>query len=247
MTVRYKTRGFVFKKENRMDADRMFSVFTEDFGRLEIFAKAIRKIDSKLRGGIDTFYFSQIEFIQGKNKKTLTDALLLESCGAVTQHPEKFEVARNISDILDAFLRGQEMDGKMWDCIKDTFTKLGLQKTNHKFLYYYFFWNFVSLLGYGPELSQCAGCRGVLSPKNLYFSNKEGGVVCGSCAQKQEGCNAIDASAVKMLRLVLKKDFEMLSKLKVDLASKKVFKQISDGYLQYLLHSHSSVPSYEHF
>ena len=76
MTTRYKTRAFVFKKNDVNESDRVFSVFTDDFGRLDIFAKAIRKNVSKLRSGIDIFFFSEIEFIQGKNRKTLTDAVL---------------------------------------------------------------------------------------------------------------------------------------------------------------------------
>ncbi|OGZ91767.1 MAG: hypothetical protein A2599_01815 [Candidatus Staskawiczbacteria bacterium RIFOXYD1_FULL_39_28] len=72
MTTKHRTRGFVFKKTDVAEADRIFSVVTEDFGRLEIRGKAIRKINSKLRAGVDLFCFSEIEFIQGKNNKTLT-------------------------------------------------------------------------------------------------------------------------------------------------------------------------------
>ena len=71
MTLKYKTKALVFKKTDRNESDRVFSVFTENFGRLDIFAKAIRKNVSKLRSGIDIFFISDIEFIQGKNRKTL--------------------------------------------------------------------------------------------------------------------------------------------------------------------------------
>lgn len=43
MTVHYKTKGFVFKKNDANESNRIFSIFTADFGRLDIFAKAIRK------------------------------------------------------------------------------------------------------------------------------------------------------------------------------------------------------------
>ena len=45
MTVHYKTEGFVFKSVDRLEADRVFSVFTVDFGRIEVFGKSIRKIE----------------------------------------------------------------------------------------------------------------------------------------------------------------------------------------------------------
>ena len=78
MFIHYRSEGLIFKKEDRGDADQLFTVFTKEFGKLEISAKAIRKISSKLRSGAEIFYLSEIEFIQGKAQKTLTDAVLIE-------------------------------------------------------------------------------------------------------------------------------------------------------------------------
>src|SRR6185436_17770823 len=214
------------------------SVFAKDFGRLELFGKAIRRVDSKLGANMEVFSFCQLEFIQGKNKKTLTDVLPLRK-GKIWQHPEKFEVAGKMLSIFDDFMRGQELDPGMWDFIGDIFSKLNEAEVNHKFLYYYFFWNFISLLGYHPELAVCASCRGKLQPQALYFSHKEGGILCPSCIGGEKPVKKIDANSVKVLRLILKKDFETLRKLTVALSSKKLLKEITDGYLQYLLHSHA--------
>jgi DNA repair protein RecO (recombination protein O) len=78
MFVRHRTLGLVFKKEDRGEADQIFKIFTKDFGKIEVLGKGIRKISSKLRSQIDIFYLSEIEFIQGKIYKRLTDALLIE-------------------------------------------------------------------------------------------------------------------------------------------------------------------------
>src|SRR5260221_8614188 len=107
MSLYYKTEGFVFKKDDSLEADRNFSVFTKDFGRVEIFAKAIRKINAKLKGGIDIFHFSEIEFVQGKKRKTLTDAVLLDKFSGIAGHPENFLLALKISELMDNFIKGQ--------------------------------------------------------------------------------------------------------------------------------------------
>ena len=78
MFVHYRTKGFVLKKECREEADQLFTLFTKDFGKLEVLGKAIRKISSKLRANIEVFYLTEVEFIQGKNQKILTDAILIE-------------------------------------------------------------------------------------------------------------------------------------------------------------------------
>ncbi|KPJ55867.1 hypothetical protein AMJ49_06190, partial [Parcubacteria bacterium DG_74_2] len=66
------------KKIDQGEWDRIFIIYTRDFGKLKVLARAERKIKSKLRAGLELFYLSEIEFIQGKNYKTLTNAVLIE-------------------------------------------------------------------------------------------------------------------------------------------------------------------------
>ncbi len=242
MVVHYRTKGFVFKKEDRSESDRTFSVFTKDFGRIEIFGKAIRKITSKLRGNIEIFYLSEIEFIQGQNRKTLTDSLLIEKFKNISQTPEKLENAYRIANVLDNFIKGEEKDERIWHLIMNILQKLDNPQSiinNQELLYYYFIWNFISVLGYGPETSICAVCGQKLNPYSLYFSNKEGGVICKSCFIFKRDAIKIKSDIVKILRLILKKDWSILSKLKIEISSKRLLKEISDNYYLYLLHSHS--------
>lgn len=151
MAVKYATEAFVFNREDRMDADRIFSVFTKEFGRLEVFGKAIRKIDSKLRGGIDIFSFCEIEFIQGKNKKTLTDAVIRQRFTNISQDPQKYQIALSVCQLVSKCLHGQEKDESILSLLLEVFERLDFGKARW-LLYYYFFWNFVSLLGYEPEI-----------------------------------------------------------------------------------------------
>jgi DNA repair protein RecO (recombination protein O) len=247
MAVSYRTKGFVFKKEDRQETDRMFSVFTYDFGRMEIFAKAIRKITSKLRGGIDIFSLSEIEFIQGKNRKTLTDATFLETFSTIARSPEKMEIAQDASNLLTHFIRGQESDEKIWDVVVGFFKMLNSQQVSpdKKTLWrYYFFWNFMAAAGFMPELSQCALCGQKLQPLYLYFSNKEGGIICVVCFQPGHNAKEVNVDFIKIARLFLKNDWQTIQKLKVSPHSQKVLQDISDGYFNYLTQTYSSQNSF---
>ncbi len=239
MTVKYKTVGFVFKKSDINESDRNFSVFTKDYGRLNIFAKAIRKSVSKLNSGIDIFSTSEIEFIQGKNKKTLTDAQIAEKRGNLCQDLLKFKIANSIAVVLDDFLRGQEKDERIFSLINDIFAKLNysLQPTHYSLVYYYFLWNFLSLLGYHSEVQKCASCHEKLIPHSLYFSSKDGGIICEKCSVKKEGIIKVNSDVVKILRLILKTDWQILAKLKIEQDSQKLFQEISDNYYDYYLNN----------
>lgn len=239
MTIYYRTKGFVFKKDDKGEADRVFSVFTEDFGKIEIRARAIRKINSKLRSGIDNFYFSEIEFVQGKNYKTLTDALTVENFFEKDNF-EKKEILNKVAGLLDSFINGQEKDKKIFDLIKETFEKFKNSKIEKlEDLYYYFVWNFFSELGYMPEVKKCAKCHEKLNPYRLYFSSIEGGVACAKCCGSDNSAQKINSDIVKILRLILKKEWQTLSKLNVPPISRNLLEKISDDYYSHMLSNHS--------
>lgn len=242
MTTRYKTQALVFRKNNSNESDRIFSVFSDDFGRLDIFAKAIRKTVSKLRGGIDIFFMSEIEFIQGKNRKTLTDAVALEKFNNVSQDLERFQTANGIGEVLDNFIKGEEKDKDIFNLLNETFIKLNDRNLKTKkcaLAYYYFLWNALFLLGYCPEVEKCNICQGKLNPYNIYFSNKSGGIICKKCLSQDGDAQKISSDIVKILRLIFKKEWQILSKLKIELSSQKMLKEISDNYYLYTLSSHS--------
>ncbi|MBZ9578472.1 DNA repair protein RecO [Patescibacteria group bacterium] len=242
MAIHYRTKGFIFEKIDFREADRIFTIFTEDFGKLEILAKAIRKIKSKLRGGIELFYLTNVEFVQGKTYKTLTDASLIENFPNLRKDLKRLKIAYEISEILDDLIKGEEKDEKVWDLLKETFQGLNNLLLSIKecwLIYYYFFWNFLSILGYQPELNSCSICQKKLTPGNLYFNPKEGGVICFDCSKKVKDGKKIESDVIKILRLILKKEMNFLKKLKIEKTHQKAMKEISESYLSFVKESQS--------
>jgi len=235
MTTKYKTQALIFKINNINESDRIFSVFTDDFGRLNIFAKAIRKITSKLRGGMDLYYLSEIEFIQGKNKKTLTDSVIIKKYNNITENLEKSTVAADIGDFLDNFIKGEEKDHNLFVLLGETFHNLNninLTSEKSSLVYFYFLWNALSLLGYHSEVKSCAGCHGLLIPEEVYFSGKQGGIICKKCFEKNENnlnfAKKINADVVKILRIILSKNWQMLYKLKTEPSTRRLLLEVSE-------------------
>ena len=204
MFVHYRTQGIILKKEDRAEADQLFTVYTKDFGKLEILGKAIRKISSKLRSGAEIFYLSEIEFIQGKAHKTLTDAILIEKFSNLKNNLNKLKIAYKISQILDNLVSGQEADEKIWQLLNETFRKLNqleISSAKLELIYYYFFWNLVSLLGYQPDIKNCT------------IQGKK-----------------INCDIVKIIKVILKKDWQILLRLKIRPLHLKLLKNVSRWY-----------------
>lgn len=235
MFIHYRTQGFILKKVDRGEADQLLTIYTKDFGKLEILAKGIRKISSKLRAGVEIFYLSEIEFIQGKTQKTLTDAILIEKFENLRKDLRKLKILYKISEDFDNLVFAQEPDEKIWHLLNEIFEKLNNSKLtkNEKIeiFYYYFIWNLLSILGYQPELYHCIFCQKKLTPKKLFFSAKEGGVICHLCQKSVKLKKEIKPETIKLLRIFLKKDWNTLNRLKIEKKDLNFLKIISDYFL----------------
>lgn len=203
MFVHYRARGFVLKKEQRGEADLLFTVYTKDFGKIDVLGKAIRKISSKLRPGAEIFCLSEIEFVQGKVYKTLTDAILIKKFTNIRTNLKKLRIAYKISEILDDLVKEQESDDRIWWLLKEVFGKLDNWKNEEslEIINYYFFWNLASLLGYQPELKSDS--------------------VCGK---------KIDADIAKILKIIIKKNWQVLTRIKITSSHLRLLKNISQWY-----------------
>lgn len=200
MAIHYRTQGFVVKQTDRGEADQLFTIYTEEFGKLEILGKAVRKIKSKLRGGAAPFYLSEVEFIQGKAYKTLTDTILINGFPKIRKDLERLAIAQEIGETLDNLVVKEEKDEKVWQLLQETFGKLdSLGKP--AIVYYYFFWQLVSILGYQPEISGCS-----------------------------IGGEKIDCDAVKIIKVIFKKDWSVLARLKLEPNHLKLLKDVSQWY-----------------
>lgn len=238
MFVHYKTPGLILKKENRGEADQIFVIYTKNFGKLEIFAKAIRKISSKLRSGAEKFYLSEIEFIQAKNRKTLTDAVLTKKFRNISNDLNRLKAACQVSEITDDLIRGQEKDGKIWDLLTEVFKKLNnlqISPNGIPLIYHYFFWRLISELGYRMEFHNCSGCSKKINPGKIYFSPKAGGIICQYCFKKYRNSKAIEPGTVKILRIISKKNWELLAKIKIKQDHLKSLEAVLKSCLSYLL------------
>ncbi len=237
MFIHYRTKGVILDKKDRGEADQLFTVYTKDFGKLEILGRAIRKINSKLRAGTAVFYLSDIEFIQGKAFKTLTDATLIEKFDNLKKDLRKLKTAHQISEVFNGLVKGQEKDDDLWKLLNETIAELNNVQpviSNLQLLFYYFLWNLVSILGYQPDFYYCSLCQKKLTPEKLYFNPKEGGIICNQCFRKFKDGKEISLNTIKILRILVKKDWKTLNRLKIQPEDLALLRIISNYFLSFL-------------
>ena len=120
----YQTNAVVLKREDIFEADRLYHLYTEDFGKVKAIAGGVRKINAKLTGHLEPFNLVWVELMTKKGgdlfiTTALSEISLLESNAS----PNLISLFVKMSDFALKMLRGQEKDKAMWNFILENFTK----------------------------------------------------------------------------------------------------------------------------
>lgn len=123
----YHTEGITLSYINVGEAERLFFVYTKDYGLLKIFAQGIRLSKSKLARHVTLFSHSRISFVYGRDILRLTDAEIIH---LFSRNSFSFASAGNISSFLTRVVRGEEQDQALWMIISSAFYFLSGKSSN---------------------------------------------------------------------------------------------------------------------
>jgi len=154
MFIHYRTPAVIVKKIDRGEADQLLIAYTRDFGRVEISARSIRKISSKLRSATEFVSIIEIEFIQGKACKTLTDAVIINSLGGSKNNLQKSAVLRQICRFTENLVREQQQDARVWDLLRSALLFAGSAGDRScDAIFHYYIWHLFGISGWRPEFT----------------------------------------------------------------------------------------------
>jgi len=100
------TRAAILSRTDYGEADRILTLLTPDFGKLTLVAKGVRRIKSKLAGGIELFSLSEITFIQGRGSMgTLVSTRLIKHYSHIITDIERtmlgYELIKQLNKITE--------------------------------------------------------------------------------------------------------------------------------------------------
>lgn len=97
-----QTNGIILNRINFGEADRILTVITPDYGKLRLMARGVRKVKSKLAGGIELFSISEISFITGRGDiGTLISTRLMTHYGNIVMDINRTQAGYNALKLMD--------------------------------------------------------------------------------------------------------------------------------------------------
>lgn len=131
MYLLYKTPAIILDYKNIGEADRFYSVFTNEYGLLKIMGRGIRNHYSKLRPNLDILSLANVGFISKKDSWLLIQAAEINPFSGIKSDSAKLALAAGWNHFLLRFLHGPEKDSGLWDFTLKCFSFLNETELNN--------------------------------------------------------------------------------------------------------------------
>jgi DNA repair protein RecO (recombination protein O) len=213
----YRDRGFVLKTKTLRDADRHYTMYTEQHGKVVLLAKGSRRGRSKMSPHLAGFGMVELMVAKGKLIDRMAGASLVTPYRGILESLPKTAVAQSFLLAMDALTKREFPDERLFTLLAEFFQALEAgdePSAGRNLLFDAGVAKLLEMLGHGLELGVCVGCRQMLVPAGNAMNVLRGGVECLGC--KGPMSMDIGADAIKALRFLRTEPFLAASTLRLD-------------------------------
>jgi DNA repair protein RecO (recombination protein O) len=231
----YKTEAIVIRKTKLGEADSILTFFTPRLGKIQGFAKSLRKTKSKMAGHLEFLTYSAVAFSRGKNLDTITAAQTINAFVPLKNDLWLTSCGLYIAELVNQFTAEHQENEPLFRLTIETLQRL-CRENNKELTLRYFELHLLESAGYRPQLRECVACHKALEPVENAFSASAGGMLCPACsATSQSFSFPLSVNAQKVLRLLQSDDYTNASRVKIDAGLARELESVLSGYLKHLL------------
>ena len=233
-----KTEAIVLKTHNFGESSKIVSIFTQKYGKCRVVAKGARRPKSVLRGNLEPITHIYVVFYKKDNRElhTLSQSDIITPFFRLQVDLDRLAYAHAVCELIDRLTPLEVEHQAIFSLILETFQEMETVRSEDLiFLLWFFELHMVSLLGFRPEFGTCVCCKGGVQGDSLGFSLPRGGVLCSTCATKDDEAFVLSQESLAYLRI--------LQRVRIDNVAKNVLPEKAlaeiDNLLQAFLKYHT--------
>ena len=231
----YQTEAVIIKKTRLGEADSILTLYTPYLGKIQGFAKSLRRPRSKMAGHLELLTHSKVSLARGRNLDTITGGQTITAFLPLKSDLWLTSYGLYVIELVNQFTPDHIESPALFRLLLDTMHNLCQQETNNESTLRYFELHLLHEVGYRPQLQHCVTCKSTLQPVTNYFSPTAGGALCPNCGPQQVLSHALTTNALKVLRFFQENDYDTINRLKIDQELLEELEAIMRGYIKYLL------------
>ena len=230
----YSTEAIVIRKTKLGEADTILTFFTPRLGKIQGFARSLRKPKSRMAGHLELLTYSNVSFIRGHNIDTITGAQTIDAFLPVKDDLWLMSYGQYIAELVNQFTMEHQEHDNIFKLMLETLKNLPAAE-NKELLLRYFELHLLEAAGFRPQLRECVACHKPLEPVTNYFSPSGGGMLCPECAASRTQAYSLTVNAQKVLRALQGNNYAAVSRVKVSDELGREIEFCLSGYLKHLL------------
>ncbi|MBI5044877.1 MAG: DNA repair protein RecO [Candidatus Levybacteria bacterium] len=143
------TSGIVIKRRNFGEADRIVTIYTQNFGKLVVKAKGVRRITSRRGSHIELLNYTQFSIYKGSHTPILTEAQTINSFSHIKNNLQKTGLAYHICELVDGLCPEEQEQRSIFDLLKRVLNDIAVASDSELiFIVHAFEVELLSQLGY---------------------------------------------------------------------------------------------------
>lgn len=235
------TRAIVLDSRPYRESDVLITVYSLEFGRLNLVARGVKKLSSKLAGHLEPMSEVGLMIIKGRSLDYVGGVIMDNAFLSIREDLNKLFYSGKIFALFLSLVKEGEKDERLYSLIKKYLEKIDeeedFSKEKGELFYIRFVLSFLQVTGYAPELFNCIYCQKKLIKGLNYFSLKDGGIFCSACyISRREDENqhllTITDDCVNIIRHLILSDNKL--KLKVKKKTLKETLSLINKFILYL-------------
>jgi DNA repair protein RecO (recombination protein O) len=180
-----KTEALVLRTTDYSNTSLIVSLYTRDFGRVEVMAKGARRETSPYHAVLDLANRVQAVFYRHTHGQihTLSECTLMDDYHGLRGELFRFYAGSHVLELLSGLTPAEDPNPELFELAATGLEALSSGPEPADSLVV-FQTDLLRMLGYLPVFFACASCgNDILSAKRVIFSPVKGGALCGNCAR----------------------------------------------------------------
>jgi len=234
----YQADAIVLHRLDYGEADRILTLLTREHGKLAAIAKGSRRAKARSGSGLDLFTRSQMMLAKGRNLDVVAQSERRGDTRNISGDLRRTAYACLVAEVTDKVLEDRHPVDEVFELVAITFDRLNAPERAARADTAWFLMRILDLLGYQPQLTDCAGCNEALPEAAAWFSPLLGGLLCRKCGAHDQAGSPISVNGLKVLRVMAAGDGALYDRLRL---SADLFNEIEpalEAQLEYHLDRH---------
>lgn len=174
----YKVEGIVLKTDDFGDANRVITLFTKEFGKIEANAYGCRRVRSSLSGALQMFNHISAQITRGTKIDTIKDADIIHFYDEITKNLERLAYASLLFEIINRMTLPRQSEPEIFRLLKKFLPVIS--KRDPKIASFIGICQFMETSGVQLNFSRCIYCgKEILGDSAI--SILDGGAICVDC------------------------------------------------------------------